>query len=106
MYTATEGQIQGAIIDYLRSIGAVVTRVNAGVRLIQDSNGGTRAFRGAEKGHADILACVGGRYIAIEVKTRRGRVSPEQEVFLQRVRDAGGCAFVARSVDDVIKQLG
>lgn len=57
------------------------------------------------KGVADILGCYQGRMIAIEVKTPRGVVKPEQEAFLKNVRAEGGIAFVARSVEDVIEGL-
>ena len=54
------------------------------------------------KGVADILGLLPtGKFIAIEVKTKSGRLTPEQEVFLDRVSENGGIAFVARSVDDV-----
>ncbi len=98
---ATEKEIQAAILDYLETIGAVAIRVNSGMQFIQDSNGSTRVFRGAKRGTADIIALYRGTYYAIECKTRKGRVSPEQFEFLDRVRRAGGSAFVARSVEDV-----
>lgn len=43
-----------------------------------------------------------GRFVAVEVKTADGRIRPEQELFLQLVRNAGGIAFVCRSVDDFL----
>jgi hypothetical protein len=46
-----------------------------------------------------------GRHIAqfmsIEVKTPKGVVRPEQLVWAENVRKAGGIAVIARSVDDV-----
>jgi hypothetical protein len=58
------------------------------------------------KGVSDILACFEGRFLAIEVKRPGGRVSPDQELFLARVRKAGGIGLVAYSVDDVVEGLG
>ncbi len=41
-------------------------------------------------GVADILGILpGGRFLAIEVKTRRGRVSSRQKAFLKKVNDRG-----------------
>ncbi len=57
------------------------------------------------KGISDILGCYQGRFLAIEVKKPGGRVSPDQETFIARVNEEGGIAFVAWSVDDVVKQL-
>jgi hypothetical protein len=39
-------------------------------------------------------------YTAIEVKSRTGRLTPEQSAFLELVRRSGGRAGVARSVED------
>jgi hypothetical protein len=50
----------------------------------------------------DILACIDGRFVAIEVKkpgVHKGTAL--QEDVLKEVRDAGGVAFVAQSWDDV-----
>lgn len=59
-----------------------------------------------KKGISDILGCYKGRLIAIEVKVKGGKVSPYQEKFIEEVNQAGGLAFVAYCIDDVIEQLG
>ena len=46
------------------------------------------------------------RFLAIEVKTKTGKVSLDQAKFLKLVNESGGLGFVARSVDDVIDTLG
>lgn len=58
------------------------------------------------RGVSDIIGLYKGRFIAIEIKTAGGRVTPEQDRFLEAVRRHGGVAFVARSIDDVIEGLG
>ena len=57
-------------------------------------------------GVADIIGCYQGRMIAIELKSPNGKATPDQERFIQNVNDAGGIAFVARSIDEVIEGLG
>lgn len=58
------------------------------------------------RGVADILGVLrGGRLLAIEVKAEKGRLSPEQKLFLDQVNAAGGKAFVARSIEDVEREL-
>jgi len=57
-------------------------------------------------GIADILGCYKGKFIAIEIKSEKGKLSPAQENFLKLVNDNGGIGFVARSAMDVIQQLG
>ena len=58
-----------------------------------------------EKGISDIIGCYQGRFIAIEIKSPKGIVSPGQRAFLDKVNDAGGRGFVARSIEDVINGL-
>ena len=58
-----------------------------------------------EKGVSDIIGCKDGRFLAIEIKTEKGRVTPHQQRFLDRVNEAGGVAFVARSIEDVVEGL-
>jgi len=53
------------------------------------------------KGVSDILGIFFGKFLAIEVKSKTGRVSPEQSEFLSNVNKNGGIAFVARSSKDV-----
>lgn len=47
-----------------------------------------------------------GRMIGIEIKSQKGVVSEYQKAFIDRINQAGGLAFVARSLDDVIEGLG
>jgi len=58
------------------------------------------------KGVPDILGIYKGQFLGIEVKTEKGKVSPEQEQFLAAIRQNGGIGFVARNLDDVIENLG
>jgi hypothetical protein len=66
---------------------------------------------GSVKGVADLIGVmpinskIPGAFLAVEVKTERGRLSPHQENFLRSISDSGGISFVARSLDDVIKNL-
>lgn len=57
------------------------------------------------KGTSDILGVVSGRFLAIEVKSKTGTLSPEQKEFILRVNEEGGIAFVARSIQDVVTNL-
>lgn len=57
------------------------------------------------KGVSDILGIWKGRPLAIEVKSPIGRVTAEQNLFLNNYRRCGGIAIVARSVEAVIETL-
>ncbi len=59
------------------------------------------AIRLAAPGVSDLIGWTeGGRFVAVEVKGPRGRVTAEQAAFLDLVRRSGGLAGVARSVED------
>lgn len=59
-----------------------------------------------KKGVADILGILpNGRFLAIEVKTKKGQLTVHQKDFLRQVSKNGGLAFVARSVDDCMFRM-
>ncbi len=47
-----------------------------------------------------------GRLLGVEVKSPTGKLRSEQSIFLERIRAAGGVAFVARDLLDVDRALG
>jgi hypothetical protein len=59
-------------------------------------------------GGADLVGILrsSGRFVAFEVKTERGRETPEQLAWAKAVRDAGGYVATVRSVDDAMTHLG
>lgn len=54
------------------------------------------------RGLPDINVIRGGAYYGLEVKTPKGRQSPEQKEFQSFVESHGGKYFVVRSIDDVV----
>jgi len=74
------------------------------------NNTGTAVIRGrfvkfGDLGSADIIACVCGRFIAIECKVGRGKQSEPQQRWQAKIETAGGYYFVVRSVADVVLAL-
>lgn len=68
--------------------------------------GARRVSAGLCRGSADLVGYTSdGRFLAVEVKTGRVRVTREQLAFLGAVRMRGGVAGVARSVDDLRRIL-
>lgn len=62
---------------------------------------------GSTPGVPDIVGVMpDGRFLGIEVKAPKGKVSDHQERFINNINATGGLAFVARSADDVIEKLG
>lgn len=57
-------------------------------------------------GSADLIGLTkSGRFLAIEVKTFSGVITPAQQNFITEINRMGGIAFVARSVQDVVDKL-
>lgn len=59
-----------------------------------------------ETGVSDLLLCLHGEYIALELKRRGNRATPNQKMFIRRVRHAGGRARVVYTdepIEGVIK---
>ena len=47
-----------------------------------------------QAGISDILACVNGRFVAIEVKAEKGKPSELQLYHQQKIKDSGGIAYI------------
>lgn len=57
---------------------------------------------GAKRGIADIIGLLpNGRLLAIEVKTSKGKITGNQEMFLDAINQNKGIAIIARSTDDL-----
>lgn len=52
------------------------------------------ANRMTRSGIPDILACVGGYFVAIEVKAQNGHPSELQKYHCRKIRESGGFAFI------------
>lgn len=108
MSRASESEIQAAILEYLEHCSSVAFahRQNTGQTKYVDRHGEERWVRYGWVGCSDILGMLtDGRFLAIECKSRAGRLSPEQSAFLDAVNAGGGLGIVARSVDDVIQAI-
>lgn len=97
----SEANIQNEILIALSEAGCIVWRQNTGA--YKDKTG--RVIRyGLCVGSSDIIGITpSGKFLAVEVKSAKGRTSKAQDNFLATVRRSGGRAGVARSVDDAMK---
>jgi Holliday junction resolvase len=84
-----EQQIQTKIIKYIQASGGYVVKV----------------ITASKAGVPDILCCIKGKFIGIEVKTETGRASPLQLANIELIKQAGGEAAFIRSIEDAAKYL-
>lgn len=129
MTTISEKQIQQDIFKKLGSrfdirlfrnnVGTAwmgdVTRMADGSILIRNPR---RVVFGLHKGSSDLIGwhqvtitpeMVGkkiARFVALEVKTRRGTMGPMQKNFVEVVKAHGGAAGMARSADEAMQIIG
>lgn len=107
-----EAPILAAILEYLAIRQVYAWRQNSGAVKLADKTGKTRFVRFGFPGCSDIIGVIGheipeweGRPLAIEVKSPTGKATMEQLVFLGEIAKRGGLAFIARSVEDVEREL-
>ena len=80
---------------------AWVRRMNSGAVRV-----GARFIRFGWPGCPDLMGQLkDGRLLGVEVKAAKGKLRTEQALFLERIRGAGGVAFVARDCRDVFCEL-
>lgn len=103
-----ESEIQKKIIAYLQDRDDVfIFKINNGS--VFDPT--LKCFRkltgkGQRKGISDILGLTkNGRFIALEVKTKTGKISKEQKEFLYEIEKRNGIFGVVKSVEDAKKIL-
>ncbi len=74
----TERQLTKLMLDYLKWVP------NSSFKKIRGSMG--------MKGILDIIGCWEGKYVELEVKTEKGRLTLEQSARIEEIRQAGGIA--------------
>lgn len=97
----TEKEIENSLLTYLKIKGAFVWK-NDSVGIYDPLRKVYRKKHSphAIKGVSDILGIYKGLPLAIEVKSKKGRVSPEQHLFFETWFKHGGVGGIARSIDD------
>lgn len=77
---ASEKVFENKVKAYLKSIGAYFIK--------------THGDRFSKVGTPDILGCVNGRFVAVEVKGENGKPSELQLHHIEQIKKAGGVAFI------------
>ncbi len=100
----TEGDIMRQIMVALSADGHFVARANVGLFFTAE---GRPIKTGLPKGFSDLFGfCASDcRFFALEVKTPKGRPSPEQLAFIAAMKNRGAIAAIVRSVEDARRAL-
>lgn len=86
-----EARLQRKIQAALKSRGAWCFKIHGGPTMMA--------------GLPDLIMCYRGQFIGLEVKMPEGVVSAIQKRRIQEIRDAGGSAYVVRSVASAVRVL-
>lgn len=98
-----EHKIQNEIRIAL-SLYCVIFRINVGVVKTPD---GRYFDTGVPKGFSDLFGFrkSDGKAVFIEVKTKTGRISPQQLHFIEMMRNEGAIAGVCRSAEEALELI-
>jgi len=98
-----ERTIQKAILIWLRAHGYLVAVTDAGAA----HKAGAYSGDSLPAGWPDITGLTPeGRFIGVECKSPTSRQSPAQKLMEQSIRRRNGIYVLARSVEDVQKEIG
>lgn len=101
----SEADIQTQIIEWARAHPEKIPclfRVNCGLFRTFSGN----IARGADKGTPDLIGYLPtGRMIALEVKSQKGRFSPEQTAWRKKATEAGVLVLAPRSLAALVAAL-
>lgn len=98
----TEGQIVNEIRLALSRVGCITWRNHTGAVNV----GGRWQRFGLAPGMPDIIGIYNGKFVAIEVKTPRGRPTEEQNQWIYLIQKNQGLAGIARNVSDALRIIG
>lgn len=98
-----ESRIQDAIAKYLNKLGWLVVRINSS--MLRVDNRVLRSYLiyglGISSGMPDLIAYKGEKYLLLEVKTKKGRLSANQKRVKEYAHQKWVNYHVVRSVEDV-----
>ncbi len=88
----SEAQLTKQILDYLKYVpDSTFKKIRGGLGM---------------RGILDIIGCWQGRYIELEIKTRRGKLKPHQLQRILEIRKAGGVAGMIQSLEELEEIFG
>lgn len=98
-----ESMVLAQCMQYLYLKKIFCWRNNTGAAKTEDG----RYVRFGLPGASDIIGIMpDGRFLAVECKrSSGGRLSPQQKKFLEKIKESGGVAVVATSLEDLMEAI-
>lgn len=103
--SSAHSALVSACISLMVMHGVYATKTHT-MGVFDPATGRRRRVHGV-RGWPDITGVMpGGRFIAVEVKTGRGRLTSEQAAVRSEIESRGGVYVLCRDIDDLIEALG
>lgn len=103
----TEKDIENSILATFQTVKGCKAWKNQSVGIYDPTRQSfRRRSRFQIKGVSDILGIYKGKMICLEVKTKKGRLSPEQKQFLEEMEAMGAFTACVRSIPEALAVLG
>ncbi len=106
LWKENEKDIENSILQALKLVKGCKAWKNQSVGIYDPTR---KSFRSRSKyqikGVSDILGIYKGKMICFEVKTQKGRLSPEQKQFLEEMKLLGAATACVRSVTEALNVL-
>jgi hypothetical protein len=97
-----ESELLSFALTCLKQSGLVYWRVNNSPSLFNNKSGQVCFRKSPVKGFPDLAGVLpSGKFFAIEIKTDKGRLSPEQIEWITKLNHSGAIAVVLRSKDEI-----
>lgn len=93
-------QLTNDVISHIILTGGWATRINSMGRVLN----GKYIPGSTQKGVSDIMACINGKFIAIEIKIK-DKLSEDQIKFSKQIEKSGGKYFVVHNIDEYFSIL-
>jgi hypothetical protein len=107
MTPLSEHEIHKAVVKYLDTCGRkdILWFHPENARKCTPRQGAMRKAIGVKAGVPDFVLIIDGDPVFLELKSARGKLSKEQEVFANRAMDSGCQYYVASDIDEAISFL-
>lgn len=103
-----ESGIQAACLTYLQLLENQhklwFLRNNSFAGHIQRANGSRGFIHNAKKGAPDIIACIAGKFVGIEIKAKT-KQSPDQKLCEEAIKKIGGEYWLIHTVEELIVRI-
>ncbi|MVM31175.1 VRR-NUC domain-containing protein [Spirosoma sp. HMF4905] len=97
----TANALTKRLISFLRNRGHFAARINT--TGLYDEKLGKYRPSGATTGVPDVISCIEGHFVGLEIKIGADRLSKKQQQIALQINSAGGFYLIVRSFDDFEK---